>query len=93
MAKRAAQSEPLWQLQEAKARFSEIIRRAAEEGPQHVTVRGEPAAVVRSEEDYRQLTSKRPSIVDHILGGEPWPDDLVEAINDRPHGPDRDIDF
>jgi len=39
------------------------------------------------------LTSKRPSIVDHILAGEPWPDDLVDAINDRPHGPDRQIDF
>jgi prevent-host-death family protein len=93
VAKRDACSEPSWQLQEAKARFSEIIRRAAEEGPQHVSVRGEPAAVVLSEEDYRRLTSKRPSIVDHILSGEPWPDDLVEAINDRPRGPDRDIEF
>jgi len=83
----------LWQLQEAKARFSEVIRRAVDEGPQHVSVRGEPAAVVLSEQDYRQLTSTRPSIVDHILGGEPWPDDLVDAINDRPQGPDRDVGF
>jgi len=82
-----------WQLQEAKARFSEVIRRATDEGPQHVSVRGEPAAVVMSERDYRQLTSTRPSIVDHILAGDPWPDDLVEAINDRPRGPDRDIGF
>lgn len=93
MRKNGARNEPLWQLQEAKARFSEIIRRAAGEGPQHVSVRGEPAAVVLSEHDYRQLTSKRPSIVDHILAGEPWADDLVEAINDRRHRPDRDIDF
>ena len=85
--------EPVWQLQDAKARFSEVIRRAVDEGPQHVSVRGEPAAVVLSEQEYRQLTSKRPSIVDHILAGEPWPDDLVDAINDRPHGPDRDINF
>jgi prevent-host-death family protein len=85
--------EPIWQLQEAKARFSEIIRRAVDEGPQHVSVRGEPAAVVLSEREYHQLTARRPSIVDHILAGEPWPDDLVDAINDRPHGPDRDIDF
>ncbi len=88
-----ATHEPVWQLQEAKARLSEVVRRAVDDGPQHVSVRGELAAVVVSEKDYRQLTSKRPSIVDHILGGEPWPDDLVEAINDRPHGPDRDIDF
>lgn len=85
--------EPVWQLQEAKARLSEVVRRAVDDGPQHVSVRGEPAVVVLSEQDYRQLTSKRPSIVDHILTGEPWPDDLVDAINDRPHGPDRSIDF
>jgi prevent-host-death family protein len=88
-----ASHEPTWQLQEAKARLSEVVRRAQGEGPQHVSVRGEPAAVVLSEQEYRQLTSKRPSIVDHILAGEPWPDDLVEAINDRPRGPDRDISF
>jgi prevent-host-death family protein len=90
---RRVNPEPVWQLQEAKARLSELVRRAVDEGPQHVSVRGEPAAVVLSEKEYRQLTSTRPSIVDHILGGEPWPDDLVDAINDRPHGPDRGIDF
>lgn len=35
-----------WQLQEAKARLSEVIKKAAVEGPQRITVRGEPAAVV-----------------------------------------------
>jgi prevent-host-death family protein len=84
---------PNWQLQEAKARLSEVVRRALDEGPQHVSVRGEPVAVVLSERAYRELTSKRPSIVDHILAGDPWPDDLVEAINDRPRGRDRDIDL
>ncbi|MGH7025172.1 MAG: type II toxin-antitoxin system Phd/YefM family antitoxin [Caulobacteraceae bacterium] len=88
---RATQST--WQLQEAKARLSELVRRAADEGPQHVSVRGEPAAVVLSEQDYRRLTSKRPTIVDHILAGEPWPDDLVDAINNRQRGPDRGVDL
>ena len=88
-----ANHEPVWQLQEAKARLSELVRRAVDEGPQHVSIRGEPAAVVLSEQEYRQLTSQRPSIVDHILAGEPWPDELVDAINDRPSGPDRNIDF
>jgi prevent-host-death family protein len=87
MQKTSGQAQ-VWQLQEAKARLSELVRRAVDEGPQHVSVRGEPAAVVLSEQDYRKLTSQRPSIVDHILGGDPWPDDLVEAINDRPHRPD-----
>jgi len=91
--RKRANDEPVWQLQEAKARLSELVRRAVDEGPQHVSVRGEPAAVVLSEREYRELTSKRPSIVDHILAGDPWPDDLVEAINDRPRGADRQIDF
>ena len=35
-----------WQLQEAKNKLSEVIRRAREEGPQTITVRGEDAVVV-----------------------------------------------
>jgi prevent-host-death family protein len=82
-----------WQLQDAKARFSELVRRAREQGPQHVTVRGEPAVVVVSEEDFARLTSSHPSIVDHILDGAPWPDDLVDAINARPGDTGRDVVF
>jgi prevent-host-death family protein len=83
----------VWQLQEAKARLSEVIRRATDDGPQHISLRGAPAVVVLSEDDYRRLTAKRPTLVDHILAAQPWPDDLVDAINDRARGPDRDIDF
>lgn len=35
-----------WQLQEAKNKFSEVVRRARDEGPQVVTLRGEDVAVV-----------------------------------------------
>ena len=80
-----------WQLQDAKARFSELVKKAREQGPQHVSVRGEPAVVVVSEEDFTRLTSSRPSIVDHILEGALWPDDLVDAINARPGDTDRDV--
>lgn len=47
-----------WQLQEAKARFSELVRAARESGPQTVTVRGEPAVVVLSQRQYRALRSR-----------------------------------
>jgi hypothetical protein len=47
---------------------------------------------VLSAAEYRHLTESRPSIVDHILSGETWSDDLVETINDRAHQTDRDID-
>jgi prevent-host-death family protein len=82
-----------WQLQEAKARFSEVVKRAREEGPQHVSVRGAPAVVVLSEEAFDALTSRRPSIVDHILDGPAWPDDVVERINDRARDTGRDVDL
>jgi antitoxin Phd len=44
-----------WQLQEAKARLSELVKQAATGGPQEITVRGEPAAVVLSPADYDRL--------------------------------------
>jgi prevent-host-death family protein len=78
-------------LQDAKARFSELVRRAREQGPQHVSFRGEPAVVIISEEEFARLTSSQPSIVDHILEPPPWPDDVVDAINDRSRDPGRDI--
>ena len=80
-----------WQLQEAKARLSEVVKRAREQGPQHVSVRGEPAVVVISEEQYAKLAAPRPSIVDHILLGEPWPDDVVELSNARSDDTGRDV--
>ena len=86
---KAAQAN--WQLQDAKARFSELVKRAREQGPQHVSVRGEPAVVVVSEKEFARLVSSRPSIVDHILGGAPWPDDVVDAINARSRDTGRDV--
>ena len=44
-----------WKLEDAKARFSELVRRAASDGPQLVTVRGRDAAVVLSAEQYAAL--------------------------------------
>ena len=46
---------PAWRLEEAKARFSELVRRAREHGPQRVTVRGQDAVVVLSAADYARL--------------------------------------
>ena len=44
-----------WQLQEAKQRFSELIRSVEAEGPQFVTRHGEEVAVVVSIAEYRHL--------------------------------------
>jgi antitoxin Phd len=50
-----AGSHPAWKLEDAKARFSEVVRQARENGPQRVTVRGQDAVVVLSVADYAHL--------------------------------------
>ena len=82
-----------WQLQDAKNRFSEVVKRARDEGPQVVTVRGERAAIVPSAEDYDALTAGRRTLVDHLLSGPAWDDDLVESINTRAKTPSRQVEF
>jgi prevent-host-death family protein len=42
-------------LQDAKARFSELVRRVRSEGPQHVTVHGRDEVVVIAAEEFRRL--------------------------------------
>jgi prevent-host-death family protein len=44
-----------WVLQDAKARFSELVRRVRTEGPQHVTVHGRDEVVVIAAEEFRRL--------------------------------------
>lgn len=55
------QSVSTWQVQEAKQRFSEVLRQAHTDGPQIVTRHGEEIAVVLNIEEYRHL---RPAALD-----------------------------
>ena len=48
-----------WQLQDAKARFSELVRRVKSEGPQHVTVHGKEEVVVIAADEFRRLIGER----------------------------------
>jgi antitoxin Phd len=50
---------PAWQLQTAKAQFSELFRRARAEGPQYVTKAGKEAVVVVPAEQFEQLIARR----------------------------------
>ena len=52
-----------WQLQEAKARLSEVIKKAAKDGPQSITVHGASTVVVISQEEYDRLKHPRGSFV------------------------------
>jgi prevent-host-death family protein len=55
-----------WQLQEAKARFSEVVKSSREDGPQEITVHGRPAAILLSKEDYDRLVAPKPNLVDFL---------------------------
>ena len=67
-----------WHLQDAKARFSELVRRARRDGPQHVTVRGRDEVVVVAAEEFRRLKGDRTGAA------------LVEAMQSSPY---REIDI
>jgi len=67
-----------WLLQDAKARFSELVRRVRSEGPQHVTVHGRDEVVVIAAEEFRRLKGD--------LTGQA----LIVAMQASPH---RDLDI
>jgi len=56
--------EKKWQLQEAKNRLSQLVDHAQHEGPQTITLRGKPTAVVISVEDFEKLTRPRKPLVE-----------------------------
>jgi len=82
-----------WQMQEAKARFAELVRKATDEGPQVITYRGAEMAVVLSAKDFHRLEGERPSFLDHLLSGPKLDDETIAAMNDRSQDPGRDIEF
>lgn len=55
-----------WQLQEAKARLSEVIKKAKQEGPQRITVHGAPEAVIMSSKEYERLSGPKESFVEFM---------------------------
>jgi prevent-host-death family protein len=58
-----------WQIQEAKQRFSEMIRAVTTEGPQVITRHGEDVAVVVDIGEYRRLTRPAVDLASILLGG------------------------
>ena len=61
-----------WQLQDAKARFSEFLDAALKNGPQVVTRRGVETAVLVPIEQWRRMqTANRPNIKELLLGSGP----------------------
>jgi prevent-host-death family protein len=81
-----------WPLQDAKNRFSEVVKRARIEGPQTVTLHGKPAAVVLSAEEFDRLSAGEESIVDTLLSPDaPWDDEFAAEVAARDTTPLRDL--
>jgi prevent-host-death family protein len=55
-----------WQLQEAKARLSELVRSSQTQGPQEISLHGRPAAVVISKEEFERLKGRKPSFIEFL---------------------------
>lgn len=77
-----------WKLAEAKNKFSEVVRRAIQEGPQRVE-RRDDAVVIISAEEFERLTGGKPSLVEFLMNGPDW-----SALDlERNKEPMRDLDL
>lgn len=79
-----------WQLQEAKAHLSEVIRLCVQQGPQILTVRGKEEAVLISKQDYEHLIGSKPNFLDFMSSS---PFKGLEITFERDQSMIRDIDL
>jgi len=77
-----------WKLQDAKARFSELVRRAQTEGPQRVTVRGHDAVVVIAADELERLLPRTSDTVPFVAFMESLSVDGLDLTRDRDLGRD-----
>jgi len=73
----------MWQIQEAKARLSEVVRQAEQEGPQDITWHGRSVAVLLSRSDYERLTGSNESLVDFMQRSPLFDLDELDFSRDR----------
>lgn len=75
-----------WSLQDAKAQFSEIVRRSLVRGPQFVTRNGEEVVVVLSVREYARLTQQNAETLDKFLARSPLADVDLDLARPRTAG-------
>ncbi|MBS0185444.1 MAG: type II toxin-antitoxin system Phd/YefM family antitoxin [Proteobacteria bacterium] len=78
-----------WQLQEAKAKFSKLVRLCSTDGPQIITVRSKEEAVLLSKREYDALTKSNLSFLE-LMNQSPFKG--VELDIDRDKSMPRDTD-
>ena len=83
--------QKVWPVQDAKARFSEMLEASVKEGPQIVTKRGVETAVLVPIEEWRQLNAKpRRTLKELLLADEPRFDFDLPKIQFQPRVHDFD---
>jgi prevent-host-death family protein len=90
---RATTPAAKWQLQTAKARFSEVFRRARTEGPQWVTKQDKEAVVILPAEEFEALTAraKQPKSLVQFLRESPLTGSGINLEREADYG--RDVDL
>jgi prevent-host-death family protein len=78
-----------WQMQEAKARLSELVKRAEVDGPQDITHHGRSVAVVLSRAAFERLSGQTASFVD-FMQASPLAGLDEELVFERDESPTRD---
>lgn len=79
----------VWQMQEAKQKFSEVVRLAVQEGDQEITYRGEEIAWLISAREYHRLKKKSKSLIDAIIDSPCQEVELhLERSKERPRSVD-----
>ena len=72
-----------WQIQEAKARLSEVVKDAEREGPQEITLHGRSVAVVLSRAEFDRLAGTGESLVEFMRRSPLFGQDDVEFARDK----------
>ncbi len=73
----------IWQMQEAKAHLSEVVKRAESEGPQDITLHGQSVAVVVSRATYERLTGNSQTLAAFMQQSPLYGFEGVEFERDR----------
>jgi prevent-host-death family protein len=80
-----------WQMQTAKARFSDVLRSAKQDGPQDITVHGKSVAVVVSRDLFDQLSGNAVSLAE-FMQSSPLVG-LDELVLERDSSPARELEL
>ena len=80
-----------WQIQEAKAHFSEVVRQTEQAGPQEITWHGRAVAVLLSSAEYQRLTGAKQSLVEFMQHSPLFDGEDIEFPRDS--SPTREVEF